>query len=476
MREWTRPATAVTALRVPRPRIALAWLLPVAGPTLLLALFLGLAGPSFVTQDTWLALASGREIVEHGLPHVNHLTAVGGGTRWVDQQWLGDLLFYGASRLGGMAAVNALWLVAVLCGFALAAGVASRRGASPMVLLGAFALCAAAAPWGMQSRTQVFALPLFSLILFLLLRDPDAHRRSTLWVLPSLCLWANIHGSAALGALVVFAYGLQALVRHAPRAVALCCLASPATLFASPYAADLPGYYRLMLLNPPFGRSVAEWQRTMPSGVTAIFFLLAFASLAIAARSRRRFSVLDVLILGMTLAIALDALRGVIWFSLAALAIVPSAVTERASRQKESSGAGLLAAMLIVLTLGSIVWAAGRPADGYGGRFPQTVLTAIRQRGSQPIYTDLRSGDWLLWEVPSLRGRISYDIRLEVLNRRQFNEIVDYTRFRPGWRNQLKGYRLGVVDEAHGNRLARGGGWKTIYSNGTLAVVGRRPL
>src|SRR4051795_13489435 len=45
--------------------------------------------------DTWLAVVSGREVA-HGLPSVNHLTILAAGARWVDQQWLAQLVFYGA--------------------------------------------------------------------------------------------------------------------------------------------------------------------------------------------------------------------------------------------------------------------------------------------------------------------------------------------------------------------------------------------
>jgi hypothetical protein len=472
MSELTPPATAALSLRVPRLRLDAAGLLPIAGPVLLLGLFLAAAGPSFVTQDTWVALASGREIVEHGLPRVNDLTMVGGGRPWVDQQWLGQVLLYEASRLGGMAAVTLLWAGACLGGFAIAAGTASRRGASPMLLLATFAVAAAAAPWGMQARTQIFALPLFSLTLFLLLRDPDAQRRSTLWVLPVLCLWANLHGSVVLGAGLVFLYGAQAFLRRTSRGIALCCLASPAILFASPYAKELPSYYHLMLFDPPFGRSVTEWQRTTPSAVSAVFFALAVATLVIVAWRRRRFTIVDLLILGVTLVSALDALRSIVWFGLATLAVVPPAMTGT-PRRRAGQGAGMLVGILLLLTTASVVWRASRPVGSYSGRYPQAAADAVQRVGSSPVYADLSSADWLLWTDPSLRGRISYDVRLELLDRGQFNALVAYTLFKPGWRSQLSGYRLAVVDQSHANRLVRAGGWREIYANGTVAVATR---
>ena len=42
----------------------------------------------------------GREIAEHGLPTVSHLTVTGAGQAWTDQQWLAQLVLYGLARVG----------------------------------------------------------------------------------------------------------------------------------------------------------------------------------------------------------------------------------------------------------------------------------------------------------------------------------------------------------------------------------------
>src|SRR6266540_549430 len=56
-------------------------------------------------SDTWLALVAGREIVQHGLPRHDALTAWTLGDRWVDQQWLAQLTLYGLERVGGLRLV-----------------------------------------------------------------------------------------------------------------------------------------------------------------------------------------------------------------------------------------------------------------------------------------------------------------------------------------------------------------------------------
>src|SRR5207248_10155798 len=51
--------------------------------------------------DGWMALVSGREIAQHGLPTHDTLTVWAHGRRWVDQQWLAQLLIYWLARAGG---------------------------------------------------------------------------------------------------------------------------------------------------------------------------------------------------------------------------------------------------------------------------------------------------------------------------------------------------------------------------------------
>jgi hypothetical protein len=41
-------------------------------------------------QDSWLAIAGGRDIAHQGLPWHERLTSVAYGEQWIDQQWLGN--------------------------------------------------------------------------------------------------------------------------------------------------------------------------------------------------------------------------------------------------------------------------------------------------------------------------------------------------------------------------------------------------
>jgi len=361
-------------------------------------------------------------------------------------------------------------IIAVVAAFAFAARVAHERGAAPVAILGFFVFAFVAGPWGVQVRTQALALPLFSLVLWLLLRDPDAHRRSTLWVLPILCLWANMHGSVALGAAMVALYGAQALIRdRRNRLAAALTVLAPLCVLASPYALDLPGYYRTMLLHPPYGQDITEWQRTTPSGVTAAFFLLAVLAMALFVVKRRRVSLLDWILLGVTLLTALSAVRLVPWFALTALALLPPLASGRAPRPFH----GPMATAFALVALGGIVAAAGWASARSYASPDDRALPAVRAEAREGrVFADLTLADWLLWNVPSLRGRIAFDGRPEILTRRQFKGIVRVERLSDGWRRELHGYRLFVMPQPRHHRL-RLSGWSPVHADDNLVVLRR---
>jgi hypothetical protein len=457
-------------------------LLAVAAPVVLLLVGLAAFAPGLTIQDFWLALVSGREVAEHGLPAVDHLTVMASGHHWVDQQWLAQLLLYEAARIGGVGAAAAICLLAIAMALFLVGHTAYSRGASPLAILVFLIAAVAAAPWGMQFRPQALALPFFALTIWLLVRDPDARRTSTLWVLPVLCIWANLHGSVVLGGLLVACYGLQALVRGAVgaarrRAVA-CIVLAPLALLASPYALSLPGYYRLMLIDPPFGREIREWHRTTPSAITALFFALVAAAVVLAVTRRNRLSVFDALVLLLMLAVGLEALRGIVWFGLAAAALLPALATrEPGSAKLEGRAARAVAALAVLIGVGAIAWTAARPASSYSSRFPPALLQVVRmhsEHGHARVLADDASADWLLWNLPSLRGRVAYDVRFELLTTEQIGQLVAWGGLTQGWRTATNGYSVVVASPKHVATLLARGRWQRVYSSSKTDVAVRR--
>lgn len=473
-----RPA----ALRLPARASVLAEESFLVGLVALWAVAFAAVGAHALVQDSWMTLVGGRDVAAGWLPHTETLTAIPRGRGWVDQQWLAELGFYGAWKAGGIRLV--LGLQALTLEAVLAVGVvtarrlgASRRGVAAATLL-AFVL----APWALQLRAQTFALLLFTLVFSLLVLDSRAPSARVLLVLPLLAVWANVHGSVVLGAGIVV---LAALVRvfggrlsraEARRTLVLLA-GAPLAVFASPYALDLPHYYALMLLHPPFAAYVVEWQPTVLGPLTVAFFVVAAALAVLAGRHRGRLTRFEGLALLALFAASLTAERNIVWFALAVLVSAPRLLSEVndadtpiGARDRHVNlavaGVALVAALALV--------AAG-PIGGARGpvRVGDAVAALAARDSSLRVLPNDRWADWLLWSHPELAGRVAYDVRFELLTRR---EVGSLALLRSGLSGRLaRGYRLFVVDRLRerttrawllGNRHGR-----VVARDGTVEAI-----
>ncbi|MBA2626927.1 MAG: hypothetical protein H0U85_02870, partial [Gemmatimonadales bacterium] len=81
-----------------------------------------------------MMLVSGREVAQHGLPHHDTLFLWTNGRRWVDQQWLAQLAYYGLHVAGGVRLVLIANTFFVVGAAAIAFTFARLRGASPRAI------------------------------------------------------------------------------------------------------------------------------------------------------------------------------------------------------------------------------------------------------------------------------------------------------------------------------------------------------
>ena len=438
------------------------------------ALVLRLVGQ--VNADGWLALVAGRWIAQHGLPHHEVLTVWSHGEQWVDQQWLAQLGFYGLWLVGGLALVAVAH--AILTGGAYAAAIVAARslGGSPRAVLFVLPPCFWLLIFGSwQARTQSFAYLPFVAVLWLLAQDARRPSSRVYLVLPLLAVWGNLHGSVLLGAGLVV---LRGLTRRAPALVVL----PPLALLASPYALDLPTYYRKTLLNPAFSAMVNEWQPTTIGVTTLPFFGLVVLVAWLVGRRRKGLSGFEQLVLGMTAAAGLVAGRNVVWFALAALMLLPGAVTPLLGTEAEEKPRVLrVNALLATFALGVLgllsVRTLVQPDSFFEHAYP-TEAAALAARPDTRVLANVKYADWLLWREPGLAGRVAYDARLELLSTSRILRIYDFgLPFGGSWRSTSRGYDLLFLDRTNDRYAIRGllaqAGSRRVYDHAGLVVVAR---
>ena len=411
--------------------------------------------------DGWMALVSGREVAQHGLPSHDMLTVWAHGHRWVDQQWLAQLVFYGLARAGGFKLALLVHAALGVGGLALAAAAGRHLGgsarAATWVLMPALV---AYYPEASVLRPQSFAYPLFAGVLWLLAADSRSPSRRVFATFPLLALWANLHGSVLLGAGLVSLAGLVDLgqgLRSRPRRFssrgAVLVLGPWPCLLVSPYALLLPAYYQKVLVGSDFSRFVSEWAPTTLTRSTAAVYLLVLAGLWLIGRAGARITTFEKLAFVAMSVVAFQAVRNTAWLGLTALVVLPVLVDalRRPGGEPRRLNRLLASAMLGVVLL-AVAGVSVKPQSWFTGGFPPAAAAAAA-RAAGPhgkVIASSPYADWLLWSEPRLSGRVAFDARYELLTKNQLSALGAFEARVGDWMKTTHGYAavaLGARDD-----------------------------
>jgi hypothetical protein len=188
------------------------WLdIPVRAGFLVLFLagcFTGMSGIHH-TNDTWIALATGRYILEHHeVPTTDPFSYTFYGKHFFNQNWLTHVAFFWVyEHFGPAAVVVFFWLLTLTIYGMMLYACRIRARSWTAALLGA-AVAAAASRHYLDIRPQIsgyFLLAIFCAVLhYFCVPRPRQRWWPALLVFPILFVWGNAHGS------FVFGYGLVA--------------------------------------------------------------------------------------------------------------------------------------------------------------------------------------------------------------------------------------------------------------------------
>lgn len=173
----------------------------VGGAFALWGLVIGLAplkDNSFLTH-----LATGRLLLDGGIPRTDPYSWTAFGRPWVVQSWLASLIYGLADQLGGGTALRLL-MAALSATLAALVWRLSRPAESLVARVGIVAVVVLIGTEAWTERPLLFGLVFLALLLVAAEDGLDPR-----WAVPILWLWVNIHGSFPLGlvALALLAWG-----------------------------------------------------------------------------------------------------------------------------------------------------------------------------------------------------------------------------------------------------------------------------
>jgi hypothetical protein len=438
--------------------------------------------------DGWMALVSGREIAQHGLPSHDALTVWAHGRRWVDQQWLAQLAIYWLARAGGFKLALLVHAGLGIGALAAAATAARRLGGSARATTWVcLPVLVAYYPEASVLRPQSFAYPLFVAALWLLVTDSRAPSRRVFLVFPVLALWANVHGSALLGAGLVSLAGLVGLaeeLRTRPRRLSphalLLTLGPWPCLLLSPYALHLPAYYEKVIVGGDFSHFVTEWAPTTLSPSTAPVYLLVIAGMWLLGRAGNRISTFEKLVFLASSVLAFQAVRNAAWLGLTGLVILPvlvDAVRRPAAEPRRLNR--MLATVVLVGAVVALGGVAANPQSWFTSGFPPAAAKAASTAAGPygRVFAMSPYADWLLWSRPGLRGRVAFDARFELYTSRELSALGAFQGRSGDWTKTARGYDVFVLgkrqDGTLRRALVRSGVAQVVYVDREIVVLGR---
>jgi hypothetical protein len=166
--------------------------------------------------DTYWHIATGKWILaERAVPGHEIFSHTAAGQRWVDVEWLAQIILFLIYDWFGWRGLVLLCGLVIALTFVLLYALLARE-LRPTVALGAAAVSLAFASSHFLARPHLLTFPIIVVWTAALARASDENRRPSLWLLPLMVLWANLHGGYTLGLLLAAGFGFEATIAAAP--------------------------------------------------------------------------------------------------------------------------------------------------------------------------------------------------------------------------------------------------------------------
>jgi len=474
----TTSTTTDAAPAPPRSRGRGADLAAVVGAGFVLwGLFIGLgqiSDNSFFTH-----LATGRLILDDGIPRHDPYSFTAAGEPWVVQSWLASWLYGWVDSWWGPDGLRVLTGL-VTAGIAGITWTLTRPAKSLVgrIVIAALVLAVGTSVWAPR--------PLLFGLLFLGVALLVAEARLPAWVLlPVLYVWVNVHGSfpLALVALATLAIGRK-LDGDDPRVElrALVWAAGGVVLgMFNPLGPVLVLFPLRLLQRQEVLQQIVEWQSPSFSSTWARLFLVQVivAVLLLVRRPSYRAAVPLVVFTAA-------ALLGVRNVAVASLVLVPGMAYGLAGLGSitghERRGRGAVAALVVLGLLAGVLVVRATDEPAYDLRtYPVDALAWTEQAGWFAPEIDVATQETVGNLLELLQGRdarVFLDDRVDMYPAGVVDDFLSVLRGRPGWDRVLDEDGIDVVvwgaDEPLMSLLADDGEWRIPYTDGRFFVACRR--
>jgi hypothetical protein len=401
------------------------------GPSLntIVAIVLAIAGlriglePLF-DNSFFTHLATGRLILDGGIPRVDPYSFSAPGAAWTVQSWGASTIYAAIDQAVGLLGIRIL--VAACC--VALTQLVWRLTSTAVTLTGRLlvAVPVVAVGWGFWvERPLLLSLVLLMAVLFAL-----EDRLDPRWLVPVMWLWVNVHGSFPMALAAIGVYGVGRLLdRERPtvelRAFGWAALGTLLGGLLSPLGWRLLVFPAQLLQRREAFAHTLEWQPPTFTSLDEKLFLiqLLIAVVLVVSRNRRWRNILPVLVFG---ALSLQASRNIVHASLIMVPAVTAAAAglgtidgRTARRLLRPVQAALLVLLILVGLLGL------RQPDADLSAYPVASAQWMRQEGllgpQDRVLTRDFVGNYFELKYGPDKVKVFYDDRVDMYP----DEVID---------------------------------------------------
>ena len=370
-------------------------------------------------SDIFWQIEVGRWIIDHhAVPTTDVYSFTMKGAPWISSSWLAQVLYAATFSKFGWAGSVILSSAAVAVAFAIFVSFLTKYIDAARAVILAMTALALSMPH-LLARPHVLALPVMVGWFAGLMEAADKKAAPSLWLLPVLALWANIHGGFVFGLVLIAPATLTAVWEANARnrkslALQWAAFAATALLAAccTPYGWNTLLAARNILDLGEVLTILSEWQPANFSRF-GIFEACLLGILFMTLYSGVTLSLPRVILLLGLIHLALTHVRSIEAFAL----LIPIALVKPLAQEIKSRKASpvppsrprsvMAAAALTAVAAGTWLFALYHPYFVIPSQVPAKALAALKERKAERILNGYEFGGYMIAQgvAPFIDGR-----------------------------------------------------------------------
>ncbi len=439
--------------------------------------------------DTYWQITIGQWILDnHALPRTDIYSFTMHGQPWISTQWLAQVLYalaYGALGWTGpvvLASAAVALSLALLTWF-----LAARLTHTAVLVLVTVAIMLMASH--LLARPHVLAMPVMVAWVAGLVDAMDRKGAPSLWLLPLMALWANLHGGFVLGLALIGPIALDAIWRASrpeqPTLLVRWALFGVAALAAScitPYGWEaLLASRRILSLGAALAL-IGEW-RAADFGQAGPLELTVLAGFAFVLWRDITLPPMRIVLLLGFVYMALSHVRNAEVLALLAPLVLAKPLGEQIGRDPTAATTSssqqwpLLAVIAMASIALTVIVASTRHYAPVARTSPAAAVTELKKLNLSRVFNDYNFGGYLIWrEVPTfIDGRTELFGEKLVVDHTNASRLVQPEKLFQLLRDYDVEATLLSSGSAAAKLLDRVEGWQKVYSDELAIIHVRKP-